>query len=309
MGTIDAFPLHFTSSRCISGGGKRGYVVGAFFTPGFTPKARRLAASCEAFGVPYVLHEVPAVHRSIYALGTGDASFTKPNFIHHLLAEHGKPVLYVDADCEFMAPPYLLDHLVETQCSFSVYNWLADEHTDAFAPIELNLTGRQPIKNRFYAFTHSVDHYSQDQLLCSGLVQFYGNSQASRVLLNEWQKTILAFPGCSDDACLDFAFNNLGPRGYGLKLRWLPKSYARISWWIYAEPVINNVHTPNDENIFVPIKDSVARQRFYFDRMTKRTEVRLFPRDCIIDTQERTICRVDGDTLVLVSPTDQHFWL
>ena len=72
-------------------------------------------------------------------------------------------------------------------------------------------------------------------------------------------------------------------------MRWLPKSYARISWRIYSKPVINNEASPNDENVFVPLKDVAGRQRCYLDRMSKRTEVRLFPSDCIVDIEQRTV--------------------
>jgi hypothetical protein len=224
-------------------------------------------------------------------------------------AELDLTVESIASDREFVAEPELLAQLVAFGCDFAIYNWLADEHTDAFAPVEIATTSGVTVKNRFYAYSHSVDHFAQDQLLCSGLVQFYCNSEPARTLLREWQRTILGFPGCSDDACLDFAFNNLGRLGDGLKMRWLPKSYARISWWIYAEPIINNAATPNDENVFVPVKDIAGRQRLYLDRLNKRTEVRLFPRDCIVDTEQRTVCRIVNNELVIVSPTDQRFWL
>ena len=76
-----------------------------------------------------------------------------------------------------------------------------------------------------------------------------------------------------------------------------------------VDAVINNAAAPNDENVFVPVKDIAGRQRFYSDRLNKRTEVRLFPRDCIVDTEQRTVCRIVNNELVIVSPTDQRFWL
>ena len=129
------------------------------------------------------------------------------------------------------------------------------------------------------------------------------------MLLREWQHTVINFPGSADDECLDFAFNNLGPRAQGVKTRWLPKAYARIGWWIYAKPVINHAGPPNAENVFVTLKDPAGRKRVYLDRTVKRTEVRLFPRDCIIDTQRRIVYRIVGNDLVSISPTDQNFWL
>ena len=309
MSSLDIFPLPFASLRAIRSAHQGPFVIGAMFTPSYWEKAKRLAISCEKFRLPYVLHEVSAVHRSISTHGTPDPSFTKANFIHHLLSEHRKPVLYLDADCEVMDAPEMIDAFAKAECDFAAYNWLADEHTDAFAPVEISLGNGPPVKNRFFTFTHCVENFATNQLLCSGPVQFYGYSDAARMLLAEWQKTVTAFPGTADDECLDFTFNNLGLRGNALRTRWLPKAYARYSWWIYAKPVINHPDAPNMENNFIQIADPAGRLRFYPDRTEKRNQVRLFPRDCIIDTQKRLVCRMVGNQLIAVSPTDQNFWL
>jgi hypothetical protein len=303
------FPLPFSSLRRIAGGRDASYIAGSMFTPRYAHKAMRFAASCETFGVPYEIHEVAEVHRSIDSHGTPDPAFTKANFIRHLMTQRGKPVLYVDADCEFVSEPAMLEPLARSVTDFAVYNWLADEHTDAFAPVEISISSGPPIKNRFYAFTHNVDHFATDQLLCSGPAQFYGNSDGARLLLSEWFRTIAAFPGVADDECLDFTFNNLGPRAKSLRTIWLPKAYARHSWWIYAKPVINHPDAPKEENNFIPIEDPAGRLRFYPARTEKRDFVRLFPRNCIIDTAHRMVCRMVGNQLVAISPTDQNFWL
>jgi len=71
------FPLPFESLRSIRGGKQRSYVIGAMFTAAYAHKAERLAASCERFELPYVIHEVPAVHSSISHRGTDDLAYTK----------------------------------------------------------------------------------------------------------------------------------------------------------------------------------------------------------------------------------------
>src|SRR5437868_2904904 len=101
------FPLTFSPLRTLSGGRAGAFIVAAMFTPNYAAKAKRLIASCEKFALPYAVHEVPAVHRSISSRGVSNPAYTKANFIHHLLTEHQKPVVYVDADCEFMAAPDL----------------------------------------------------------------------------------------------------------------------------------------------------------------------------------------------------------
>jgi hypothetical protein len=293
--------------------GRTPYVLAAMFTAAYAEKAIRLAASCEKFAVDYELHLVPSVHRSISAKGSDDLAYTKPNFIAALLARRRKPLLYVDADCELMSEPVLIDQLVRSGCDFAVYNWFADEYTDGFVPIEISPPGHQAaIADRFYRFGVSRDWYSQTMLGCSGCVQFYAKSRAARAFLARWQNSIIEFLGCADDWALDFTFNNLAKLSWLrwlLKAQWLPKSYARIAWWIYVEPVINHADIPADNTGFTLIKDPKGRKVHYRSRAEHRRIKLLFPRDCIIDTQEHMICRLVDGRLTAVRPTNQRFWL
>ena len=282
------------------------------FTSGYAAKAERLAASCEEFGLHYELHEVRAIHRSISPRGTDELAYTKPNFIRHMLAVHKRAVLYLDADCEFASQPGLIDELVRTRCDFAIYNWLADSHTDAFAPIEAPGGAVGPSeRNRFYRFSHSVDFTSTSQMVPSGMVQLYRNSIAARSLLTRWHRTIERFPRSADDKSLSFTFNNLTRRSWlswVLKARWLPKPYARISWWIYAEPVINHPD-PAGTDVSPNIKDPRGQQQVYRTLLERTNVPRLFPRDCIIDTQQQMLCKLVDNELVPLQPTDQKFWL
>jgi hypothetical protein len=313
MQRVNHFPRPFTSVRILSGGGEGAYVIAAMFTAAYSAKAERLAASCARLGLPYAIHEVPTVHNSISVHGTNDFTYTKPNFIRNLLAAHNKPVLYVDADCEFMAQPELIDELAKSRCDFAIYNWYADEYTDGFVPVDLAGDVSEPAAaRRFYQFAGSVDWFSKRQLLCSGLVQFYGNSITARVLLKRWHQTIMRFPGCADDNALGFTFNNpktFSPLRFLMKTRWLPKSYARISWWIYVKPIINHADTPLPSPNTVAIKDLGGRKEFYRSKMERAKTELLFPRDCILDTQRREICKLVDGKLVLLRRTEQEFWL
>ena len=291
-------------------GGKDGpFVLGAMFTPNYALKAQRLAASCEKFGVPFVMHEVDAVHRSISSRGVPDPAFAKPNFIRHLLDACGKPVLYVDADCEILAEPELIGTLARSGCDFAVYNWLADEHNDAFAPIEHSVAGGPPVKNRFFVFSHRVEYFSDSQLLCSGPVQFYGNSDKARLLLAEWFRAVEAFPGAPDDECLDFAFNYPRENHSGLKTHWLPKSYARYSWWITEQPVINDPEEPSTDGNFLSIDDLAGKPRFDMARAQASNGTPLFPRDCVIDTESGILYRMAGTQLAAIGRTERKFWI
>lgn len=308
-----AFPRPFTSLRTISGGRPGRFTVGAMFTEPYSSKAERLAASCETFGLHYELHQVAAVHNSISPRGTDDLSYTKANFIRHLIASHRKPVLYVDADCEFMSRPDLIDDLARSGCDFAIYNWCADDYNDRFAPIDLGAVLGQPSTGRrFWRFGGAVDRFTDKQIVCSGLVQFYADSLAARGLLKSWQRTLATFPGCEDDAALAFAFNNIGRRSWLhwlLKPRWLPKAYARIGWWIYVKPVINHEDIPRGYPGFATIEDADGRCVSYPSLMEIREADRLFPRDCIIDTEGRQLCKLVGRRLVPVGPTKEAFWI
>jgi hypothetical protein len=312
-GGTNTFPLPFKSLRTITGGKDRSYVVGAMFTAGYVEKAKRLAASCEQFALPYVIHEVPTVHCSISGLGSDDLSYTKPNFIRHLLAAHKKPILYVDADCEFVSQPELIDQLARSRCDFAIYNAYADQCTDRFLPIALSLHPKEPpIKNRFYRFAGRINWASNSQLGCFGCVQFYRNSLAARTLLSRWHRTIVDFPGSGDDAHLNFTFNNLGRRSWLswlLKVHWLPQSYTRISWWIFTKPIINHSDCPGPYTHFKEIKDPKGRKGVYSSLMEQRNSGLFVPRDCIIDTDKNMVCKLVDGQVVPISPTDRPVWI
>jgi len=112
MALENSAPLPFSSLQVVDESRRNGasrFLAAAMYTPDYADRATRLAASCERFNVPLVLHEVPAVHRSISEKGSLDSAFTKANFVRSLLARHCKPVLYVDADCVFCDYPDLID--------------------------------------------------------------------------------------------------------------------------------------------------------------------------------------------------------
>ncbi len=253
------------------------------------------------------------MHRSMSIRGTDDLAFTKANFIRHLLTTHKKPILYLDADCEFASEPELIDQLVMSGCDFAIYNGFADDRTDRFVPVKLNLSsGVEPTKNRYYRFSGSARWFSSTQLVCSGCTQFYGNSLAVRALLSKWHQTIAAFPGSADDACLDFVFNNLSRRSWLswlLHVTWLPKSYARYAWWIHTKPIINHPDFPADGSSFTRIKDPKGRKRAYFSRMRRRDPASQFAPNSIIDTEQHMLCKLVDDKIVPIEPIVEEFWL
>ncbi len=251
------------------------------------------------------------MHRSISDRGTDDLSYTKPHFIRHLLAVHKKPVLYVDADCEFLSPPVLIDELVKTRRDFAIYNWATDQYNARFVPLEIGGGDKLSTGKRFYKYAGCFSWRSNNQLLCSGLVQYYGHSRAARVLLKKWHEVIASHEGCSDDEALCYTFNNLSrfsPLRLMLKVRWLPQSYARIAYWIYVKPVINHADFPAQNSTFKPINNS-GRKHFYKSLAQKRAGPEPFARDCVIDIEQGLVCKLVGGKLIPIEPTTQHFWL
>lgn len=291
------FPIPFTGRLILKGGNlasQPAFVIVSMFTASHRELATRLAASLEQFGLPFAIYEVPAVHRSLSVRGSDNPAYTKANFISFVLDEFRTAVLYVDCDCVFRALPKRIEALVADGCDFAIYNWLADEHTDAFKPCNVSTTA-VPARSgqpRFYQFTHSIDWFAPDQLLCSGAVQFYSTSAAARGLLAAWYNTIRDFPGVSDDACLDYTFNFRSSMTQGVRVCWFDKSYARYLFWIYARPVIDHPQIPTLWDPDAPTIDVLTgAPRWKKDYAELRADGRLFPRDAVIDVEQRLILR------------------
>ena len=207
----------------------------------------------------------------------------------------------MDADCYFVEYPWAIKGFVQNGHDFAIYNWLADEHTEAYVPTDRinNLPAHLIEAGRFYEFSHSLDYYATDQLVCSGAVQFFGNTAKARTLLQLWQETVAKFPGSSDDGCMDYAFNN-GGNQLDLKLAWLEKAYARYAWWLYVSPVINHPDFPSLEQSFVPIPKYPDRKRVYIERTERRLVQYVFPKGCLIDIKKRRLLKVEGNVLTPV---------
>lgn len=291
------FPKPFTGRLELKGGdltAHPSFVVASMFTPSHRDLATRLAESLKKLGLPFAIYEVPTVHRSISSRGADDPAFTKANFISFVLDEFRAPVLYVDCDCVFRVEPKRVRSLVADGCDFAIYNWLADEHTDAFIPFNVPTADVRAdnARPRLFRFSHSIDFFSPDQLICSGAVQFYANSAMVRDLLAAWSTAIRDFPGVPDDQCLDYAFNFRRPTTRDARWAWFDKAYARYLFWIYVRPIIDHPQNPAPGDPAGPkIVSATGAPRWRTDNMETRTEGRLFPRDALIDADRRLILR------------------
>jgi len=287
------------------------FLVAAMHTDSYAQKAARLRASCDRFGLPCEIRRLPSVHQSISKSGTPDLAGTKARFILDVLAKSGKPVLYVDADCEFRSAPVLIGELLAGGTEFAIYNWAADRNTEAYVPAPIVLgspdgaTGRGP---RFFQFASKFPYYDPAQLMCSGAVQLYAGTPAARRLLEGWQSTIETFPQAADDVSLSYAYNNRGAELAGLRASWLPKPYARYAWWIHVEPVIDHPEFAAVATHFKPIEGPGGRQPFYDVRAELLDNPPLFQPDCIVDVYRRRLLTIENRAIAREEFIDQEFW-
>jgi len=279
-------------------------------TPSHSYYGERLSESCRRHSLPLALFEVPVVHRSISVKGSDDLRFTKPNFIRFVLRRYRCPVLYVDVDCVIAQRPAYIDALRAADKDFAIFNWLAEVHTEAYVPADVtrwDTLAKVATVTRFYRFSHSIDHLSDTQLLCSGAVQWYNTTSAALRLLDAWQSVIERSPRSADDKCLDYAFNNASPStqplsraqwvkdAQPLRAAWLPKPYARYAWWIYEEPVIDHPDIPSSGHGFVPLVELDGKPRIHESALRQNAVHYVFPKECLIDTESRTVLRLlDG---------------
>jgi hypothetical protein len=288
------------------------FIVCALFTPG-KPKyyqyVDRLAASCEKYGLPYSIYEVPGVHTSINLDGTDNLTFTKANFIAHNMERFtDKNLLYVDADIFFTDYPKIIVEISNARFDIAIYNWLNDEHNEAYMPIMKEVEGKA-LFSEFYVYSHHIAYYSDNQMICSGGVQFYRNSSSVRQLLDAWQEVIAQNPCSADDECLDYAYNNFDYDFKKLKPAWLDKSYLRLPWWPHVKPVILHPGLPIAGKGRNPLPERNNKKRFYPEHCRKKSIPLYFPSDYVIDTERRLLLKIQNSQVIDVQEIQQEFWI
>jgi hypothetical protein len=212
------------------------FIIVSAFTKSHEHLASRLENSIDKFNLNRVSFEIPEIHRSISPKGCLNSIYTKPNVILRSLELYNKPVVYIDSDCIVEKYPYLFDFLCDEEYDFALFNWLACQDNSAYTP-------QNPKILNEYSFSHSIDYNSQSELICSGAVQYWGQSNYSFSLLKFWQLIIQGNQLCPDDHSLDFSYNNYQFKD-SMKIYWLPKSYVRYGWWIFDNPTINHPDIP-----------------------------------------------------------------
>lgn len=283
------------------------FVVCAMFTESYKEKALRLAQSLDILNMSHALYEIPHVHSSTSPKGSNNADYAKANFILHVLEKTQRPVLYIDADCVVLKPLDLIKKISAESYDFAIFNWLSSERNDAYLPYPVDLEGSE--FKRYYGFSHQIDVTSGTQLICSGAVQFWGQTAAAKHLLRTWLDTVQRNPFSEDDKSLDFAFNNKSILHAALKPFWLPKSHVRYPFWIFDEPTISHPDFPFVGTDWEEISDSAGRQRLYSENGTRKTHSLYLPPGSFLDTQTGDILNQAGSGFANAGKISMKYWL
>jgi hypothetical protein len=295
----------FIQLRVGSENTKSNFLFISMYTKNYGQLAERLAVSMEKHGLPFAIYEVPTVHNSISEKGSQDLTYTKSSFIRNIMSRTNKNIIYIDCDCEIKKFPSLLFEIAAKN-DFAIFNWLSPQENNVYLPYHNNDNSESP-----YKYSHCIQATCSTQLICSGAVQFWANSQSSIKLLKYWQSTIEHNKGAADDYCLDFAFNNFHKiSNISLRYYWLPKAYARYAWWIFDEPIIDHPQIPNTSTKWADVNDSMGGKRFYSEKFDARIKDEYGNKyDGIIFPKLRIHTNLNADGEINIKSLNEKLWI
>jgi hypothetical protein len=236
-------------------------------------------------------------------------AFTKPNFIYFNLEKFStKNILYLDIDVFLFDYPRVIVEISKDNYDFAIYNWLNDDHNECYMPIktETKIPEWGNAQSRFYIYANCIQFFDNQQLIASGPVSFYRNSNNAKYLLQSWFNITAKSPSHTEDQLLDFAYNNFILGNKDLKPFWLDKSYCRFPFWIYAKPVILHPDFPLERTMLIEIG---KMKRVYFERCQPKTNNFIFHPDYIIDTHTNQLIKVSNNQIVDVKSIKQKLWI
>ena len=183
-------------------------IVIAFYhttDPVYSSKAKRLERSLQRLNLEYDVRVVSQPDRKVAISGKAD-------FILQLLEQYQKPVMYVDADMEFLRSPELIlqaknQDFIAPNLLSSVYNY-----KDNLSP---------------------KDREDKDRLEVVGNILFFNNTTPARNLLKMWR----ACRNFSYDAVLSILWNDYSSLSrHAVRFSWLPWQYHTFDphvgfWW------------------------------------------------------------------------------
>ena len=279
------------------------FLIVSFFTQNYKDKADRLINSLNNFNLNYKIFEVPTIHYSKSDKGSNDINYCMPKLIIDMLKQFKIPIIFLDCDLVVMKEPKLFYSLKEKNIDFAIYNWLEDSENDGYLPVKLKINSeRGEIEETYYINSVNVkllnNPNKEGQLFSSGGVAYFSESNSSINVLNEWLENIIKYPKAPDDQLLDHTFNYSSTVRKNLKVEWLDKSYCRVFWWIFSEPIINHPghmsHRVND-NFF----QITGKERFKIENTIKRNSSKV-SKEFIIDAKNKKILKVEKGKIFVV---------
>ena len=279
------------------------FLIVSFFTQNYKDKADRLINSLNNFNLNYKIFEVPTIHYSKSDKGSNDINYCMPKLIIDMLNQFKIPIIFLDCDLVVMKEPKLFYSLKEKNIDFAIYNWLEDSENDGYLPVKLKIHSEKgEIEETYYINSVNVkllnNPNKEGQLFSSGGVAYFSESNSSINVLNEWLENIIKYPKAPDDQLLDHTFNYSSTAKKNLKVEWLDKSYCRVFWWIFSEPIINHPghmsHRVND-NFF----QITGKERFKIENTIKRNSSKV-SKEFIIDAKNKKILKVEKGKIFVV---------
>ena len=279
------------------------FLIVSFFTQNYKDKADRLINSLNNFNLNYKIFEVPTIHYSKSDKGSNDINYCMPKLIIDMLKQFKVPIIFLDCDLVVMKEPKLFYSLKEKNIDFAIYNWLEDSENDGYLPVKLKINSeRGEIEETYYINSVNVkllnNPNKEGQLFSSGGVAYFSESNSSINVLNEWLENIIKYPKAPDDQLLDHTFNYSSNVRKNLKVEWLDKSYCRVFWWIFSEPIIDHPgqmsHRVND-NFF----KITGKERFKIENTIKRNSSKV-SKEFIIDAKNKKILKVEKGKIFVV---------
>jgi len=279
------------------------FLIVSFFTQNYKDKADRLINSLNNFNLNYKIFEVPTIHYSKSDKGSNDINYCMPKLIIDMLKQFKIPIIFLDCDLVIVKEPKLFYSLKEKNIDFAIYNWLEDSENDGYLPVKLKINSeRGEIEETYYINSVNVkllnNPNKEGQLFSSGGVAYFSESNSSINVLNEWLENIIKYPKAPDDQLLDHTFNYSSTVRKNLKVEWLDKSYCRVFWWIFSQPIIDHPgqmsHRVND-NFF----KITGKERFKIENTIKRNNSKV-SKEFIIDAKNKKILKVEKGKIFVV---------
>ena len=288
------------------------FLIVSFFTQNYKDKADRLINSLNNFNLNYKIFEVPTIHYSKSDKGSNDINYCMPKLIIDMLKQFKIPIIFLDCDLVVMKEPKLFYSLKEKNIDFAIYNWLEDSENDGYLPVKLKISSeRGEIEETYYINSVNVkllnNPNKEGQLFSSGGVAYFSESNSSINVLNEWLENIIKYPKAPDDQLLDHTYNYSSTVRKNLKVEWLDKSYCRVFWWIFSEPIINHPghmsHRIND-NFF----KITGKERFKIENTIKRNSSKV-SKEFIIDAKNKKILKVEKGKIFVVRSFTENVYV